>query len=94
MLTEEQLTTFINKGGIDKIGQAAYTLISVLVKMAKEKGYPEELDVSVSEIMYKAKFRGYTQLKAARDILKKEDVINGYKNVNRGEIGTFFLKYE
>lgn len=93
-MTEEKLTEFINTGGIDKIGQAAFTLLAVIVEKAKQNGYPEELKVSVSEMMYKSKFRGYKQFKTARDTLAREGIIKRYKNTNRGEIGTFFLKYD
>lgn len=93
-MTEEKLTEFINTGGIDRIGHAAFTLLAVIVEKAKQNGYPEALDISVSELMYKAKFRGYQQFKTARDTLKREGIIKRYMNANRGEIGTFFLNYD
>lgn len=93
-MTEEQLTKFINNGGIDKIGHAAFTLLAVIVEKAKQSGYPKVLEVSVSELMYKAKFRGYQQFKTARDTLTREGIIKRYINANRGEMGTFFLNYD
>lgn len=93
-MTDNQLSKFIEQGGIEKIGQASFTLLSLIVNKAKTLGYPKQIDISVREIMYKCKFRGHNQLKLARDTLIENGCIKDYQNPNHLDSGTFFLKYD
>lgn len=90
-MTEDMLERFINNGGIEKIGHAAYALLSFLVNKAKQQNYPKKIEISVRESMYKARIRSHQHLAYARKILEKEHCIYGYEP--KGDTGFYFLDY-
>ncbi|SKC86901.1 hypothetical protein [Maledivibacter halophilus] len=91
-MTQDELKKFVDEGGVEKIGHAAYALLSLISQKAEEQGYPEIIEISVRESMYKAKIRSYQRLCQVRDNLKEEGCIKSYEP--KGDTGFYYLNYD
>lgn len=90
-MTQDDLKKFVDTGGVERIGHAPYTLLSFIIQRAEEQGYPDVVEISVRESMYKAKIRSYQRLCQVRDKLKEEGCIKSYEP--KGDTGFYYLNY-
>jgi replication initiation and membrane attachment protein DnaB len=87
----ELITKLISKGKVEKIGHAAFTLYSLLLTKAAQKGYPKAVEMTTREIMYKAKFGSVQRVKQTRDILLEYGLLKKYE---ASETGLYYLEYQ
>lgn len=79
-------------GGITYLGRPAMDLLDEIVRIAKERGYPDTIKTSNEDIKRICHFSNQSYWNA-RDKLIEIGIIQDYKN-EEGPYGTYFLNYE